>query len=748
MRRKRKLSKLVVIACFGVVHVTEAKSTRQLIQMFVKCLTLAAKGDAKFMAKPKLDLSEIKYSELKGGTKGISITDDSLFLEVKKERKKWCLRLVDLYGEYTPLTGWVKLSEIGDLRRIRGKPIKDALEQWINVNNILERILAVIDEHEEAWSPKDVEEEAEPQFSEDVEGNIEVEVSRIVEAENQLEALKPHLDNVLVGEDKEKLAIFVLTMSGKYPEAEKKQMILLKGTSGGGKSTIQNGATIGLKVKDVGRFTEHALDYADLKGHEVLMLKELGGMDLEKQGLSTLKFLSSDDKGYTVEMPIKDPESGRFKNTVYRIPPITVISSTTRLTLDAQFERRTWLFNVDESKEQTENIALWKAKKKRQEYEKKLGYRKYTDYEFSREVVKRFVKGFEPANIIIPFPKTLTGILGYDVLRVRGDIDKVYSFLEFYGAFNKKRLEEIEGPTGKAYALTPEICVEALKMIVNPLTNMLGKMDERAKLILDTLVDLEEVIEEPLGGPLGEGEVFEKLNKYDKAGTEIGKKLRERIAVKVGKSDKTVRVFLNYLEASGFVSSTGGSGPTPKTFTLLYDVEQIKKRLLEITSKLESADNLIGEMQKEAQEWLKRLLEMKNPTVRYNFKKKGILNMPTTISDMTKKEKNYSTTEKPVSNKDLSRPQPSLAKTTEDNRQNMKRTTLPTNGNGVTPDVILTENLRREEKKTGLPAKIEVVQWHPCLICRKAGRTLGFNSKTDLQKHIEKQHGKKPPYVS
>jgi len=35
---------------------------------------------------------------------------------------------------------------------------------------------------------------------------------------------------------------------------------------------------------------------------------------------------------------------------------MTVISTTTRLLLDSQFERRAWLFNVDESEQQTERI--------------------------------------------------------------------------------------------------------------------------------------------------------------------------------------------------------------------------------------------------------------------------------------------------------------------------------------------------------------------------------------------------------
>lgn len=603
------------------------------------------------------------------------------------------------------VTGWVTVDSPEKLRTSRNaKVLRDVLEKNYHEDSgtMLEKTIGRIEEAVSNWrqktgrvqntkSPEEAE-KAKRRFTKDVEASIQIELAKITQAENQLEALKPHLDNVLIGEDKEKQAIFVLAMSGKYPEAEKKQMILLKGDSGGGKSTVQNGATVGLKTKVVGRFTRHGLDYADLESYEILMLKELGGMDLEKQGLSTLKFLSSDDKGYTVEMPIRDPETGRFKNTTYRIPPITVISSTTRLTLDSQFERRAWLFNVDESEEQTRKIALWKAKRKRQEYEKKLGLRKYTDYEFSREVVRRFVEAFEPTDIVIPFPKTLTEILGYNVLRVRGDIDKVYCFLEFYGAFNKKRLDVMEGPSGKVYALTPETCVESLKLIVNPLTNMLGKMDERAKLILDVLASLEDVVVQDTG--LGE---LEKLVKYDKAGTEIDKKLRARIAAKTGKSDRTVRSFLNFLENSGFVSSDGGVGRTPKTFTLLYHVEDIKKKVAGISAKLESANDLVDKMRKEAQKWFNSLLETKILPNACILKSRLSVETGKIITPYRKEK---------IANKELRPLEPSLSKTTKYSWQNMK-----------TP-IILKEKL------------VE------CPICDRFDKTMFFANEQDLKLHI------------
>jgi len=261
-------------------------------------------------------------------------------------------------------------------------------------------------------------------LDEETEARVNAEVERIVNSDNQLAALKPHLDAVIVGEDDNKQAIYTLLIGSKFADLDKKQIIILKGTEGGGKTTIASTLTGFFKTKTVGRFTEHALEYSDIKGYEVLYIKELGSMDMDKQGVASIKFLSADDKGFIVEYTIRD-EEGRFRTEQRRIPAITTVSTTTRLSLDSQFERRAWLFNVDESPAQTERVLKWKAWIGQQKDEIKLGLRKITDYDFSRLVVERFTNQLKPAKIIIPFRETLAQILDSNILRVRGDIDKI-----------------------------------------------------------------------------------------------------------------------------------------------------------------------------------------------------------------------------------------------------------------------------------------------------------------------------------
>ncbi len=437
-------------------------------------------------------------------------------------------------------------------------------------------------------------ENVKPKFDAETEAKINTELERIMNADNQLKALVPHLDNTIVGEDNTKRAVVVLNLSAKCKQSELKQIILFKATEGAGKSTLMRNTIKGYKVKDVGRFSSHALDYTDLASFEILSLKELGIMDDETQGISTLKFLSSDDNGYTVEVTIRDEETGRFTTDQRRIPSITTVSSTTRLQLDPQFERRAWLFGLDESPEQTKRIACWIAKNQHQKDEKILGKRKLTDEEFSSEVYSCFIERFVPKQIIIPFPQAIVNTLSFDVLRVRGDMGKLLTFAKLYAMLNLKRCEKV---TDDIYTLTPEVAVEALTLALHPIAGMLAKIDDRVRTLLSALKEIDDAHEK---------------------GAEITKAVREKIAAKIGKSERIIRAFFSQLAASGYVSD---DGKKPKTYTLLFNVDDIERKMTGILEKTESSNYLIDEMRKEAQIWVKTGLEINSPT-------DGVLNEP------------------------------------------------------------------------------------------------------------------------
>jgi len=410
----------------------------------------------------------------------------------------------------------------------------------------------------------------------------EEEAEKILSAPKVLEALKPHLDNILAGEDDNKFLEFILLNSGRVSDPAIKQMLLLKSEPGAGKTHLMRIADA-FRTKSVGRFSAHALDYSDLQSYEVLRLKELGSMDQEFQGVSTIKFLSADDKGYTVEVTERD-ERGRFTTKQYRVPPITIVTSTTRVDLDPQFVRRAWILNPDESQEQTDRIRKWKAKLEQEKNLVSLGLMKETSYDHSLRVLKAVVKNLEPCNVIMPFPESLTEILGFGKLRLRGDYDKFFGLVKLYGFLHQKTLPQIEGTNGhKAVLVLPQHAFEALKIAEKPYITMTTELEERTRKLVEKL---------------------EELNIKEKGDT-VGIDERAKIAVELGLSEKTVKRYLKEWVTAGYLveKQTGGRG-SPLSFELIHDLATIKQKTsasLDIT-KITEEKRL--KFQKEAESFL------------------------------------------------------------------------------------------------------------------------------------------------
>ena len=384
----------------------------------------------------------------------------------------------------------------------------------------------------------------------------EEEADKILSSPNVIVALQPHLDNIVIGEDDNKRLEFILLLSGKIKDPSMKQVILFKSEARAGKTHLMR-ISDAFKTKSVGRFTAHALDYSNLQDYEILRLKELGAMDQEFQGVSTIKFLSSDDKGYTVEVTERD-ERGRFVTKQYRVPPITLLTSTTRVQLDPQFERRAWIQNPDESKEQTRLVAKWKTKLEHEKSAVSLGLMKETNCDHSMRVLRAVVRKLETVNVILPFPGTLTEVLGAEKLRLRGDYGKFFGLVKLYGFLHQRTLPVIEGANGhKAVLVLPKHAFEVLKIAEKPYITMTTELEERSRKLIETL---------------------EELGVTD-VGDTIDKDQRGNLAVRLGLAEKTVLNYLSDWRKAGYMASTKTTGRgRPVEFKLLYDLDVIKKK--------------------------------------------------------------------------------------------------------------------------------------------------------------------------
>jgi hypothetical protein len=403
-------------------------------------------------------------------------------------------------------------------------------------------------------------------------------VEEILNSEEPLERIKEHLDNIICGEDANKQAIFLLLLSGlKWVPNDLKQILLLKGEPASGKTTLMRIADI-FRTKTVGRFSKRALDYSDLENYEVLRLREIGGMDQEEQGVSTLKFLSADDMGYEVEISERTQEGWTTKQ--YRIPAMTVLTSTTRVEIDSQFERRAWIFNPDESEEQTKRIREWKAKQELEKIEIALGKRKQTSARRSLLVLQYLVRQLKPCVTVIPHINTLLRSLDTRQLRVRGDYDKILSALKLYGILLQRvtYTKELNGTL--IVVPKPKHSIELLKILETPLRAMQSGLEVRTQKLIPYLQALE----------------------IEHTGDTITKHDRERLAGMMNLAEPTIREYIREWVNRGYMAS---DGKRPATYTLLISLDEILKKLQGFVG-FENLQELEEEMTEETLKFVNR----------------------------------------------------------------------------------------------------------------------------------------------
>ena len=530
---------------------------------------------------------EIRTSKLKGKHKGVSIGQESLFLALELKGDIWSVKVIDLQNPPILTTSWVTLHSLDKLLSSpRAKFIRESVKQRFKADGdkTLDHVVALVQDHSSEWQP--IEEEAETIIEKDPLPQLSSEeaakVQQIFLCKKPLDELQPLLDDIIAGEDDNKKLFFTLCTSGKSPDPKDRDIILIKSTAGAGKTTLVNAILKCFKTKKVGRFTKTALDHSNLEGYEILYLQELGDRDQEDQGVSTLKFLSADDQGYTVEITVGSPSEG-FSTVTKKIPPMTVVSSTTRVEVDAQFERRSWIINLDETMEQTDRIRIFNSNVEMEKTEIALGVRTELSADRAIRILKWIAEKIPRTDVAILFPDAFQNVLKANKLRSRGDYNKLLRLLKYYTRFTHISTPKIKTPKDKFLLFpTPEIALDILTVAWGPISLMTLGLDKRTQKLF---------------------EAFEE-NEIRVKGSAITPELRAELAKSVGYAASTIRKYLNNMETVGYLSS---DEKKPKTYWLLESIESIKLKSSALSLNSENRDYYMDEMQKEAEDNLRTL---------------------------------------------------------------------------------------------------------------------------------------------
>lgn len=433
-----------------------------------------------------------------------------------------------------------------------------------------QRIRATVSKAILAWDVRDFRQEDELPIDDTkleefaFKDEVMQEAEAILSSENPREGINKHLDNIIAGERDNKLFVFVLGLSGKCKDKNKKTIVCALHEAGAGKTWILKNIVFLYNSYIVSHLTKRALNYLgdELKerGSEILFIKELGRLDQENDtsGNASIKMLSVDDGGLVTTYTFREDDGTFATRTVYT-DPITVFTSSVRKKIDDQFVRRYWVFSPDASIAQTRRIEKFKVRMKRQEAEVMMGLRAYTDYDYSLRVLRCLVSLIEDAEILVPFYESVYSIMDKSNLRIRGDYDKISLLLELYGMLNCRNLPKVRMNGRTLYVLTPEKALDILKVARQSLIFMARGTEARDYELLTILKEfgIKAVSEEYSG---------------DDITNDIINQMAHRLRRSVDVVRKTVRKFVSL----GFFHDLGGK---PKVYKLNRSVEEIEAEL-------------------------------------------------------------------------------------------------------------------------------------------------------------------------
>lgn len=438
------------------------------------------------MTKTKLDLAEIQYGKLSDQQKGIAVGCEEYFLQVEKTRKFWCLQLFDLNSDRVKrLTAPLTLLNIGDLRRLRGKPIRDALKRWSNVNDIVERILIVIDDSgTEAWSVEKEEETAESQFSSDVEfkaKDLLVDPAFFYKLgivfEYGFMVKKIGRPRFVIGEERNKRLLGLLLIGAS--KLGMTSIIKVLGDIGTAKDTMLRMWLTLLPMKHVERsyITAASMRYSKaMKEADILYIPDSPELKGEKG--RHFRFMRADDGGLISEYATRDLETGEMTTKIVEFPVKGIATTSNAVTGDVALESGMWTLITDGTKTLTKQVKEEKLKLR-------AGKRPlFPDEELEvwKCAFKMLIDDVPEKMPYIPFAESLISILESETSRSRRDPDKLcdlVSLVAWIRRFQKPLEEQDRANIVDLYF--------ALQIGLDAITQTIGELDKKEQQIFSVV---------------------------------------------------------------------------------------------------------------------------------------------------------------------------------------------------------------------------------------------------------------------
>ena len=357
-----------------------------------------------------------------------------------------------------------------------------------------------------------------------------------------LKRVKEILDYFIVGEDKNKILLWLLVIGH--------QNVFLKGSTSSGKSTMVE-AVLSLFpgfpkketfVMTISGSTPKALRWVERDVIPIIYLKE-APKEILKSGIAQeglaldLKLLMS-DKMIVIWYPVKEKGAKRHKAVKKVLRTLSVVQTTTEIQLPEDFENRGWVLPTDESPEQTRRVMERKAE---------LWMNPDIEPPDLRDI--RRISGvlfYTKIKVLNPMAKYVQSVLPSEKPRMRRDIEKL---LHLIATITKVRLANrmyMDNEKNRLVLIsTPDDVLYAFDLIKSVLPDMIVGIDERLVRAYQAFRDVED----------REG--------YVKSST---------LAREMGISQPTARRYLQALLNAGLIEETESEGRAKRYVSRIEDL--------------------------------------------------------------------------------------------------------------------------------------------------------------------------------
>jgi len=377
--------------------------------------------------------------------------------DVKTNRE---LDVIDPLG----LTKRLEKKRVAESRELEEVVVEEAFAKAWKILNSMKRKLEVGGGEEEDVIPEEAVKEA----------------KELLKSSSLLYEIRHRLGSGgYVGEDKNKLLIYLLGLSG-YKEP---QSMVLSGESSVGKSILSNIISRYYPKADVMMFHRMTRTAPEYLGREIpdvtgkfIIIKEIPGVD---ESLYSVRLMVEDQEtgGLNLLTTVTDEEGERTVSEIRLKGKPCLLTTTTRVAIDRQLDTRVWNIGLDETTEQTSRICDRKADYREKPWERE----KARKPDPVLRAIIRIYKEKMHKRVIIPFAHNIKALLPMENIRVRRDIDKVFELTEIITSLHQYQRIWVKGEDGVEYIVAaPHDFYYAWCIASETVSKMISTIQERA----------------------------------------------------------------------------------------------------------------------------------------------------------------------------------------------------------------------------------------------------------------------------